>query len=1333
MLTRYKNLYNALTHSTAFSEKSSGMDNSKINKKTFTPHNLKAIMLGANAAVVFRYTTNNVDKKLVEYIPLSCGYINKLTGEMDPVAYSEVMKENKGMIDALLDGLKFNYVEEIFFFTGDFAVKEDFEKEKNRLYVFANDTKTETTMKRLKGVAMVDGSLTNAYANFTSKKSIDKQLKEINIPFSVIKKFSPQRTELGLLPNVGLDSGEYEMDKKFSPDLDDKERGKVDYRLSAYFYEEEHRAIKEKKRREEEAKKLANKLAEEEINEVLQELWLEVAPIYTELYRNSVEQGCKGILVPSGYIGYKDKKLYTDDNPWVKRLYSSFEAGLKGKFEFKATNKMDLAKLSDLDEFNYFSKFHALNAFGIMNNGEKTRKWERFFPDLEKRFKQMAYPLFKDADKDKMTDVYALIKEKMTNCIVIESYDRSKIISLKYKLGGVKNEYTEFFDKNSKQITSRENCKIINDDISENNVISFMGVFDAKKFAAEALFSYQAYEKFISNGGKVGLDQVIIGRRLNGSNEVFSLKSNDTRVTAILAGSGSGKGVMTLGLLSAIVANKAPFIYLDFKPDMAEMLWNIEKDFKQRGITRTDGKECRILAIDSKSDMNSCSPVRGHRFGENCPDYFADIPNGTFSVLPYLKLLQLYYLLGSIRANVENKPNFGGPITFAILDEFQMNIKDNLSKLITTLQSEVKIAKEMKDDNEKEKKRYVLKIMTVVQRLASETDTFINTDGRKSQCRAIYLGQNADYDVWKSDPVDAVKNLSSAWYSKTSFRFFGRNCGTGSYAPAKTGAISEFVDNKETFGYWTSAIGAGKVDKIKDWPVFKAYSVLNENDFNADDPSMSGRCTTGVLDNIQDENVKADLIQNVFVMDDGQGNKIIRPEVGFLGLIRKLSGFSENELADALSEGYEVIWKVMCKYGLNQKYPDIETYLFDTSLESIYTLDEIRKGVCVDNEVKQEDKDSYDDDELIFGPDDLYRDNTDAYDVVQPTQGQIKVVAQDNTSMPGQVQANPTPQNRPVRPVRPQSQPQYQAQSQYQVQPQYQRPMQQNQQSSYTGHLRVDDNPFEIYDTTSNYGSLLSVKEITRLIQEDIERVIGNSSLISDFRVTRDGVLVFNGIAYMPQFDDDFLNSLPLAIKGQVMNGQLVELFDLGKVYKFSNLTSFVIENETLAQGRARKEMGIGFRKRWSWLFKKFTYLQQIVVGDKVYTRENPDSDVEKSILDRFKNNPLSTFSPPGSGLLNKVWDSKPTRAIVGAIGWTAGVWVTWTLASLLGPWGLIFGAIATGKTYQQLKAPSDAKELKKLREENQALKEKNKNYRSQNNSNRKKKNQNNYIRYDDE
>ena len=109
MLTRYKNLYNALTHSTAFSEKSSGMDNSKINKKTFTPHNLKAIMLGANAAVVFRYTTNNVDKKLVEYIPLSCGYINKLTGEMDPVAYSEVMKENKGMIDALVDGLLFNY------------------------------------------------------------------------------------------------------------------------------------------------------------------------------------------------------------------------------------------------------------------------------------------------------------------------------------------------------------------------------------------------------------------------------------------------------------------------------------------------------------------------------------------------------------------------------------------------------------------------------------------------------------------------------------------------------------------------------------------------------------------------------------------------------------------------------------------------------------------------------------------------------------------------------------------------------------------------------------------------------------------------------------------------------------------------------------------------------------------------------------------------------------------------------------------------------------------------------------------------------------------------
>ena len=131
--------------------------------------------------------------------------------------------------------------------------------------------------------------------------------------------------------------------------------------------------------------------------------------------------------------------------------------------------------------------------------------------------------------------------------------------------------------------------------------------------------------------------------------------------------------------------------------------------------------------------------------------------------------------------------------------------------------------------------------------------------------------------------------------------------------------------------------------------------------------------------------------------------------------------------------------------------------------------------------------------------------------------------------------------------------------------------------------------------------------------------------------------------------------------------------------------------DETLAQGRARKEMGIGFRKRWSVLFKKFKRLQLIQVGQIKYFRENPDTNEEQGFLDRFKNNPATTYSSGiGSGFMDKVWDSRPVRVLTGAMGWTVGVQATWLLASIMGPWGLLFGAFAMAGAMKEIKNSSN-------------------------------------------
>ena len=67
MLTRYQELFNNLTRSEAYSKKG-GYDKEKINKNKFTPHSLKALLIGDAFAVGIYYTTGgSIDKTVMEY------------------------------------------------------------------------------------------------------------------------------------------------------------------------------------------------------------------------------------------------------------------------------------------------------------------------------------------------------------------------------------------------------------------------------------------------------------------------------------------------------------------------------------------------------------------------------------------------------------------------------------------------------------------------------------------------------------------------------------------------------------------------------------------------------------------------------------------------------------------------------------------------------------------------------------------------------------------------------------------------------------------------------------------------------------------------------------------------------------------------------------------------------------------------------------------------------------------------------------------------------------------------------------------------------------------
>ena len=239
MLARYKQVYNGLTHSDAFVD-GKPYNADKINKKVFTPHNLKAVIFGATGFYAVHYTTNKSDTSLVEYHRFKLPYIDPVNGGVVPQRYQEFLKEtqnsknNKGMIDALRSvGLAFNYVEEIIMFSEGFVTEEDKFFEINKLNEFVNKLNSKSDMKRLCGVAKISAVLPDNL-KLSSKGFVINQLKDYKV--EEFKEYTPERTELGLLIKPGLNPAEYGPDQKYEPDSDNSKKDNIICRLSRYFY-----------------------------------------------------------------------------------------------------------------------------------------------------------------------------------------------------------------------------------------------------------------------------------------------------------------------------------------------------------------------------------------------------------------------------------------------------------------------------------------------------------------------------------------------------------------------------------------------------------------------------------------------------------------------------------------------------------------------------------------------------------------------------------------------------------------------------------------------------------------------------------------------------------------------------------------------------------------------------------------------------------------------------------------------------------------------------------------------------------------------------------------
>ena len=96
---------------------------------------------------------------------------------------------------------------------------------------------------------------------------------------------------------------------------------------------------------------------------------------------------------------------------------------------------------------------------------------------------------------------------------------------------------------------------------------------------AEPLFGYTIQKQNQKKGRKASWKRILIGESMSGK-ELYAapdsqIKLQNAFVHNIIAGSRSGKGVMTMNILASAIADDKPIFYLDRKPDMASMLFKL--------------------------------------------------------------------------------------------------------------------------------------------------------------------------------------------------------------------------------------------------------------------------------------------------------------------------------------------------------------------------------------------------------------------------------------------------------------------------------------------------------------------------------------------------------------------------------------------------------------------------------------------------------------------------------------------------------------------------------------------------------------------------------------
>lgn len=529
-------------------------------------------------------------------------------------------------------------------------------------------------------------------------------------------------------------------------------------------------------------------------------------------------------------------------------------------------------------------------------------------------------------DNKQIEKIFSQFRRAFTTCALVSESKKDVVLKLRLctgsddigdifsrerlesaiKAGDICNKYTKLSDWRL--------------DVS-GRILTVTFIMDERRYNSFPFFAANVLESIKKNGGP-SWSRVIIGRDSDDKMFTLNLEDPKNRVLAIIAGSRSGKGVLTMKIESDARALGIPVLYFDYKPDMAKTYYDIAQRFGCEtfafdglSLTAELGRDFNVLYNYDQVPQEIRDTIAGADFGN--PDSGKDGGSAIFDVkeftyfTSYVRGVQLVCKLVELRAkaikNGGKADNFtleqlGGNRVLVVFDEIEKFClyADTLLRkngYLDTIKARViqnLVASGMTEKKAKEHKclAWFDNYKNWVDNVFGSLEAKDKAEIGESWVNIVILAQSTNIDnTWGI----IGQKLSTLIVNGIKFCGNGSNLGGGSSKYGSGGCPPEWREKLPSRYFIIQKQGGGNVIESGS-SLVKTYFLLNEV-YNDD-----GSESKFVKDMFSSLGSDAESVRKEITMEDGKLN----PALGYLGYVKSLTGLTDEQLGQTFQRSFDL-------------------------------------------------------------------------------------------------------------------------------------------------------------------------------------------------------------------------------------------------------------------------------------------------------------------------------------------------------------------------------------------------------------------------------------------